>query len=95
MAVLLWLLIKDTPSQPVNPTLLSIINPAASQRDRNHLCSEIVCNLDIWILCLSNVLFTILRYCVSDWSQLYFIEAADLTEAKSMKYLIINLSFVL
>lgn len=79
--VLLWLLIRDSPSQSVNLSS-SITNPA-SRRVENHSCTQVVFNLDVWMLCISYIIFTVLRCCISDWSQLYFIEAADLTEAKS------------
>ena len=81
-AMLLWLLIKDSPSQSVNPSLLA--TNSTNRRVKNHSCSEVVFNLDVWIVCISYIIFTVLRYCISDWSQLYFIEAADLTEAKSI-----------
>ena len=81
-AALLWLLIKDSPSQPVNPTSSAAI--LANRKVKSHSCSEVIFNLDVWILCLSFVIFTALRCCITDWSQLYFIEAAKLTEAKSI-----------
>lgn len=80
-AVLLWLLIKDSPIQPANAS--SPTTSTANRKVKDHSYSAVIFNLDIWIICLSCFTFTVLRYCVSDWSQLYFVEAADLTEAKS------------
>ena len=80
-AVLLWLLIKDSPSLSINSS--SPITNLANRRVKNHSCTQVVFNPDVWMLCISHIIFTVLRCCISDWSQLYFIEAADLTEAES------------
>lgn len=80
--VLLWLLVKDSPSQPIN--MSSSATGMASRRIKNHSCMEVIFNFDVWVLCISYLIFTMLRCCISDWSQLYFIEAADLTESKSI-----------
>lgn len=82
ITVLLWLLIKDSPLQPVN--MSSSSTSTATRRVKNHSCSEVVFDLDVWVLCISYLIFTLLRCCISDWSQLYFVETAGLTEAKSI-----------
>ena len=80
--VFLWLLIKDSPSQPINSSSSS--TSMTSRRVKKHSCMEVILNFDVWMLCISYLIFTMLRCCISDWSQLYFVEAADLTESKSM-----------
>lgn len=81
-AVSLWLLIKDSPSRSVNTS--SSTASTGNRRIRNHSCNEVMFSMDVWILCISYSIFTMLRCCISDWSQLYFVEAAHLTEAKSI-----------
>ena len=80
--VLLWLLMKDSPPHSVNTSTSTATT--TTKQVKNHSCSEILFNIDVWVLCISFLIFTALRCCISDWSQLYFIEAADLTESKSI-----------
>lgn len=81
--ILLYLLLKDSPPQHLNvPSFLT--STATKKTVSMHWWYEVLLQIDVWIVCLSYFMFSMIRYCVTDWSQLYYIEAANLTEARGI-----------
>ena len=83
--VLLWLLLKDTPPQHLNvPPFLT--GTKTKRTVNTHSWYEILFQIDVWVVSLSYFMFSMIRYCVTDWSQLYYIEAGGLTETRGTFY---------
>ena len=79
----LWLLLSDSPPQHLNvPSFLSGTVTKKSVNTRRWY--EVLFQLDVWIVSFSYFVLSMIRYCVTDWSQLYYIEAAGLTEARGI-----------
>ena len=77
--LLLWFLLKDSPPSHLSvPSFLT--DTTAKKAANSHNWYEILVQIDLWVVCSSYFMFSMIRYCVTDWSQLYYIEAAYLTE---------------
>lgn len=81
--VLLWLLLRDSPPKHLNvPSFLT--STKSKQAHSSHRWYEILFQTDVWVIAFSYFMLSTIRHCVTDWSQLYYIEAARLTEAKGI-----------
>ena len=79
----LWLLLRDSPPEHLHvPSFLT--GPSAKKTVNTHSWYEILFQIDVWVVCLSYFMFSMIRYCITDWSQLYYIEGAYLTEARGI-----------
>lgn len=79
----LYSFLKDSPPQHLNiPSFLT--GTTAKKKVNTHWWYEVLLQLDVWVVCLSYFVFSMIRHCITDWSQLYYIEAADLTEARGI-----------
>ena len=81
--VVLWLLLKDSPPQHLNAPP-SVTGTAARTTVNMHSWYEVLFQMDVWIICIVYLMLSMIRYSVTSWSQLYYIEAAGLTEARGI-----------
>jgi len=81
LGILLWILLRDSPSQHVS----ILADNRIKRTGKNHSWYEVLLQFDVWVVAFAYAMLGIIRYCISDWSLLYFIEATRLTEAKGIK----------
>lgn len=76
--VLLWILIRDSPSHHVN-----MLTDSSNKRTaKGHSWYEVLQEFDVWVVGFAYAMLGMIRYGISDWSLLYFTEATELTETK-------------
>ena len=74
--VLLWILIRDSPH--VN----ALTDKRRKGTENSHSWYEVLLEFDLWVVAFAYAMLGMIRYCISDWSLLYFTEATRLTEAR-------------
>ena len=76
--VLLWILLRDSPSQHTNTS-------ADDRKGRSHHSwYKVLLEFDVWVVGVAYAMLSLIRYSVSDWSLLYFIETTQLSEARGI-----------
>jgi len=84
VGIFLCLFLKDSPPQHLNVPSFLTAGTATKKTSNTHWWCEVLLQLDVWVVSLSYFMFSMIRYCITDWSQLYYIEAASLTEARGI-----------
>ena len=84
IGVLLWLLIRDSSSQHVD----ILVDSSSKRTTKSHSWYEVLQEFDVWVVGFAYAMLSMIRYCISDWSLLYFTEATELTGTKGTFYCI-------
>ena len=78
MGVLLWILVRDSPNGHVN----TVTESRSKGTQKSHSWYEVLLEFDLWVVAFAYAMLGMIRYCISDWSLLYFTEATSLTETR-------------
>ena len=78
VGVLLWILVRDSPNGHVN----TVTESRSKGTQKSHSWYEVLLEFDLWVVAFAYAMLGMIRYCISDWSLLYFTEATSLTETR-------------
>ena len=81
--VFLWLLLSDFPPEDLEkPSAVTDKQEVVGPKKKQHHWYQVLLDLDVWVVSLCYLTLSLIRHCVSDWSQLYFMEEAFFTETE-------------
>ena len=85
--VFLWLLLSDYPPEDLEkPSAMTDKQEVAGPKKKKLHWYQILLELDVWVVSLCYLALSLIRHCVSDWSQLYFMEEAFYSETQGKTY---------
>lgn len=86
--LLLWMLLMDSPSQHIN----ILVGGKNKEAKKKHSWYEVLGEFDVWVVGFSYAMLGMIRYCISDWSLLYFTEATKMSEPRGISITSIRIS---